>query len=111
MPRRPRIALAGVPVHIIQRDNNCGACFFADEDYRYYLDRQLAEKCGCAVHAYVLMTDHVHLLLIPEKADSASLVLKHLDSVMCSTSIGPIDVAARSGRVVTGPAWRGKSTS
>ena len=80
MPRRPRIALAGVPVHLIQRGNNRGACFFAEEDYRYYLGQlsELSVRFGCAVHAYVLMTNHVHLLLTPTKAESASLLLKHL---------------------------------
>ncbi len=81
MPRRPRIALAGVPLHLIQRGNNRAACFFEEEeDYRFYLDLvgELSGKFGCAVHAYVLMTNHVHLLLTPDKADSASLLLKHL---------------------------------
>jgi len=80
MPRRPRVALAGAPLHLIQRGNNRSACFFAEEDYRFYLDHlsELSGKFGCAVHAYVLMTNHVHLLLTPDKADGASLLLKHL---------------------------------
>ena len=80
MPRRARLAIAGIPWHIIQRGNNRSACFFSDDDYRHYLDRlsDLAEKYSCAVHAYVLMTNHVHLLLTPEKTDSASLLMKHL---------------------------------
>ena len=80
MPRRARIAVAGVPLHLIQRGNNRSACFFAEEDYRRYLDHlaELSEKFCCAVHAYVLMTNHVHLLLTPEKAESASLLMKHL---------------------------------
>lgn len=80
MPRRPRIALAGVPLHLIQRGNNRSACFFAEEDYRYYLGQlsELSARFGCAVHAYVLMANHVHLLLTPVQAESASLLLKHL---------------------------------
>jgi len=80
MPRRARIALPDVTLHLIQRGNNRSACFYADEDYRLYLDRlgELASKFGCAVHAYVLMTNHVHLLLTPRQADSASLLMKHL---------------------------------
>jgi len=64
MARLPRIDLAGVPQHIVQRGNNRQACFFANVDCRYYLDslRQAAEKYDCLVHAYVLMTNHVHLL-------------------------------------------------
>jgi putative transposase len=38
MPRRARIAIAGIPSHIIQRGNNRSACFFAEDDYRYFLD-------------------------------------------------------------------------
>jgi REP-associated tyrosine transposase len=80
MPRRPRLALAGVATHIIQRGNNRGTCFFADEDYSLYLHHleELARLFGCAVHAYVLMTNHVHLLVTPKEADSASLLMKHL---------------------------------
>ncbi len=65
MARLPRIDLAGVPQHLIQRGNNRQACFFADIDYRVYLEAltKAATKYGCAVHAYVLMTNHVHLLV------------------------------------------------
>jgi REP element-mobilizing transposase RayT len=38
MPRRARLSLAGIPWHIIQRGNNRSVCFFAEEDYRHYLD-------------------------------------------------------------------------
>lgn len=80
MPRRARLKLAGVPVHLIQRGNNRSACFYADEDYELYLHylKELADKFGCSVHAYVLMTNHVHLLLTPEKEDSVSQLMKHL---------------------------------
>jgi putative transposase len=80
VPRRPRVALAGVPVHLIQRGHNRDACFFADEDYALYLTHLavLSAKFGCAVHAYVLMTNHVHLLLTPQEAEAASLLMKHL---------------------------------
>ncbi len=80
MPRRARLAIAGIPWHIIQRGNNRIACFYTDDDYRYYLARlkEQAEKYHCAIHAYVLMTNHVHLLVTPEKAESASLMMKHL---------------------------------
>lgn len=80
MPRRARIALAGVVWHIIQRGNNRSACFYADEDYLRYLDtlKELAIKHECAVHAYVLMTNHVHLLLTPKGPMSAGLLMKNL---------------------------------
>jgi putative transposase len=80
VPRRPRVALAGLPVHLIQRGHNRDACFFADEDYTLYLAHlaELSTKFGCAVHAYVLMTNHVHLLLTPQEAEGGSLLMKHL---------------------------------
>ena len=80
MPRRARLALPGIPWHIIQRGNNRSACFYADDDYRKYLDtlREQATKNGCVIHAYVLMTNHVHLLLTPKKPDSAAQLMKHL---------------------------------
>jgi putative transposase len=67
MPRRPRVNLSGLPLHIVQRGNNRTASFFAEEDYRFYLHwlRLLAAKHHCSVHAYVLMSNHVHLLLTP----------------------------------------------
>jgi len=80
MPRRARLSMAGIPWHIIQRGNNRSACFYADEDYQFYLDalNEQSTKYGCSVHSYVLMTNHVHLLLTPKKEDSASLLMKHL---------------------------------
>ena len=80
MPRRARLALAGIPWHIIQRGNNRQACFFATADYQRYLQDlgQQAGKFGCLIHAYCLMTNHVHLLVTPERADSAGLMMKHL---------------------------------
>jgi putative transposase len=80
MARQARLRLANSPVHVIQRGNNRSACFHRDGDYLCYLEklREQSEKYGCAVHAYVLMTNHVHLLLTPEKADGASLLMKHL---------------------------------
>lgn len=80
MPRRARLSAPGIPWHIIQRGNNRSPCFFADSDYRVYLSylSEQAREQGCRVHAYVLMTNHVHLLVTPERADSAGLMMKHL---------------------------------
>lgn len=80
MPRRARLSVAGIAWHIIQRGNNRSACFYAGEDYRRYLDllERLARANGCTVHASVLMTNHVHLLLTPESRNSAALLMKHL---------------------------------
>jgi putative transposase len=80
MPRRPRLRLADLPLHVIQRGNNRAACFFAEDDYRFYLHHlgELAGKTGCAVHAYVMMTNHVHLLLTPRRPDAASRLMQRL---------------------------------
>ena len=80
MPRRARLILPGVPLHIIQRGNNRQACFFADEDYRFYLEwlAEYATKTGCQIHAYVLMTNHVHLLLSGSSSSSAGDLMKAL---------------------------------
>jgi putative transposase len=72
MPRRPRIHLDGFPLHIVQRGHNREPCFFAEEDYFIYL-HSLAEALkqeACALHAYALMTNHVHLLITPKRAES-----------------------------------------
>jgi len=80
MPRRARLRFAGAPLHIIQRGNNRSACFFADHDYGCYLHHleELAARYTCSIHAYVMMTNHVHLLLTPGRPDGASLLMKHL---------------------------------
>lgn len=67
VPRRPRAYLAGIPAHVIQRGNDRCACFFEEDDYRFYLQclDEASKRYGVFVHAYVLMTNHVHLLLTP----------------------------------------------
>ena len=56
----------------MQRGHNLEPCFFAEEDYSSYLYwlGEALKEAGCALHAYVLMTNHVHLLLTPQKADT-----------------------------------------
>jgi putative transposase len=69
MPRPPRYNVAGVPQHVVQRGNNRQATFLDEADYRVYKDclRAATDKHGCDVHAYVLMSNHVHLLLTPRQ--------------------------------------------
>jgi putative transposase len=78
MPRRPRIQLAETPLHIVQRGINREPCFFAQEDYHCYLHwlEKSARDWGCAIHAYVLMTNHVHLLLTPAKPDAPARLMQ-----------------------------------
>ncbi len=80
MPRRPRVTLPNTPLHIIQRGNNRQACFIAEEDYCFYLDwlKEYAGKTGCSIHAYVLMTNHVHLLLSSATSDGPGALMKAL---------------------------------
>lgn len=70
----------GEPLHLSQRGNNRQACFFADDDCQAYLGwlQEYAQKSGCAIHAYVRMTNNVHLLLTPETADAAGTLMKRL---------------------------------
>jgi putative transposase len=80
MSRRARLSLPGIPWHIVQRSSARAVCFYAEDDYRFYLDllARFSEAFGCSVHAYVLMTNHVHLLLTPSRQDSAASMMKHL---------------------------------
>ena len=80
MPRRARLALPNAPLHLIQRGNNRQACFFAEEDCRFYLEwlAEYAGKIGRRIHAYVLMTNHLHLLLSAEHTGSAGVLMKAL---------------------------------
>lgn len=80
MPRPSRFLLPGVAVHIIQRGNNRVDCFKHDGDYLMYLAhlRQLAERYDCPVHAYCLMTNHVHLLLTPVDEQACQGLMRDL---------------------------------
>jgi len=80
MARKPRFNLVGVPQHVIQRGNNREPCFFAEADYpRYLADlREALARHACRVHAYVLMTNHVHLLMTPMTGHGVSHVMQDL---------------------------------
>ena len=80
MARLPRFILPGQPQHVILRGNNRTEIFCAKADYRFYLDklRLACEKHGCDIHAYVLMTNHVHLLITPHEEQSLSKALQML---------------------------------
>ena len=102
MPRPPRLYLPDIPQHITQRGNNRQACFHAEGEYCLYL-KLLARACrrhDCRLHAYVLMTNHVHLLLTPGKADSIPLVMRDVGRDYVRT----INKAHRR----TGTLWEGR---
>jgi putative transposase len=80
MPRQPRLDLAGIAQHVVQRGNDRRPCFFNTIDYVRYLDelRELSLREGCRIHAYVLMTNHVHLLMTPAAPGKVSRVMQSL---------------------------------
>jgi REP-associated tyrosine transposase len=80
MARQPRLDLPGIAQHVIQRGNDRKSCFYRDSDYLRYLQalRELSVREHCAVHAYVLMTNHVHLLVTPEATGQISRMMQSL---------------------------------
>jgi putative transposase len=78
--RRGRYYLPDQPLHVIQRGNNRAATFFQEEDYSLYRDwlAEAAGQHGCAIHGYVLMTNHVHLLVTPRTVDSVPRTMQSL---------------------------------
>lgn len=102
MPRSPRLDLPGVPQHVIQRGNDRRPCFFAPYDfarYRFEL-RELSARHGCAVHAYVLMSNHVHLLVTADAPGGVSRLMQSLGRRYVRY------VNDRHGR--TGTLWEGR---
>jgi len=80
MARLPRFVIPNQPQHVIVRGNNRTDIFYADADYQFYLEKlQLAcDKHHCQLHAYVLMTNHVHLLITPLGEDGIGKVMQML---------------------------------
>lgn len=82
MSRLPRIRIPGITFHVVQRGNDRNRVFFADDDYRAYLHRLnlMSQRYDTSVHAYVLMTNHVHLLLTSRLPDGISRTMQHVSS-------------------------------
>lgn len=80
MARKPRFTLPGYTQHIIQRGLDRKACFFAPADCRLYLEllQEAATLYDCHVHAYVLMTNHIHLLATPHQTCGVSFMMQRL---------------------------------
>lgn len=102
MARLPRFDLPDQPQHVIQRGNNRATIFRDAADYRFYLNRLAAAavRHDCEVHAYVLMTNHVHLLLTPHRERAIGKVMQ---------AVGRLYVPyynRRYGR--TGTLWEGR---
>ncbi|MEN8189344.1 MAG: transposase [Thermodesulfobacteriota bacterium] len=80
MSRLPRIAPVGIPVHVIQRGNNQQVCFVSDEDRSGYTGwlKEYSQKYGVDIHAWVMMTNHVHLLCTPQQESGLSRMMQAL---------------------------------
>jgi putative transposase len=105
MPRHPRLDLPGVPQHVVQRGNNRQPCFLREQDYRCYLTQlgEAARSHDCRIHAYVLMTNHVHLLMTPAAVGAVSLTMQSLGR----RYVGYINATYRR----TGTLWEGRYKS
>jgi putative transposase len=108
MPRKRRLDLADVAQHIVQRGNDRQPCFFCEPDYVRYLQdlREASLTHGCRIHAYVLMTNHVHLLVTPAACGGVARMMQALgrryvryinDSLHRIGTLweGPVQVVAR----------------
>ncbi len=80
MPRKRRFYIPAVPAHIVQRGNNRQPVFLDTEDFEVYLHwlNESVDAHGCALHAFVLMTNHVHLLLTPNTELAISQTIQQL---------------------------------
>ncbi|HWS78244.1 MAG TPA: transposase [Thermomonas sp.] len=102
MARLPRIDLPGIPQHVVQRGNNRLPCFLDDQDRLRYLTllHEALSATGCLLHAYVLMDNHVHLLLNPPECGAIGSLMQSLGR----RYVGQFN--ARHGR--TGTLWEGR---
>ena len=107
MARLPRLSLASISQHVIQRGNNRQARFYADEDYRFYLEclGEAARKYRVSVHAYVLMTNHVHLLMTPTSVAGTSQVMQTLGRRYVRTINHTYRRSTLWGRIAITQAW------
>ncbi len=80
MARMPRLFVEGCAQHIIQRGNNRSVCFFSDADYVFYLQnlKAAAKKNSVKIHAFVLMTNHVHLLVSGQNKNDVPNMMQSL---------------------------------
>ncbi|MEZ9593140.1 transposase, partial [Shewanella sp. 10N.261.52.F9] len=80
MSRKPRANPIGIPQHIIQRGNNRQACFTSEQDFIAYTAwlKDYAKKFQVEIHAWVFMTNHVHLLCTPRENNAISQMMQSL---------------------------------
>lgn len=82
MPRRARHYISGQPYHIVQRGNNRESCFIETENYQFYLGlwQELSKKFSVSIHAYCLMTNHIHFLVTSQMNDGISQAMRQVGS-------------------------------
>jgi putative transposase len=82
MPRRKRNYLPGFPYHLVQRGNNRQPCFREHTDFDNYLNlwREKSRWYGVQVHAYCLMTNHIHFIVSSAETDAISNTMKVVGS-------------------------------
>ena len=80
MARLPRVCPVGIPQHVIQRGNNRQVCFASEQDFAAYANwlKEYAKKFQVDLHAWVLMTNHVHLLCTPRVDNAVSHLMQAL---------------------------------
>jgi putative transposase len=80
MPRKPRFFLPGMPVHIVQRGHSREPVFFEDNDYLAYLRwlKEGAERYKVDIHAYVLMTNHIHILATAGDTEGITRMMQYV---------------------------------
>lgn len=80
MPRKPRFFIPNVPVHVVQRGHSREPVFFENQYYQAYLNwlREGAIRYNCLVHAYVLMTNHIHVLVTPSDTDGITRTMQYI---------------------------------
>ncbi len=105
MPRKTRNYLVGMPYHVVQRGNNREPCFIEPENYRFYLQlwEDVSQRYGVDVHAYCLMTNHIHFLVTPRQAAALSNTMKVVGSRYAQS------INLTYGR--TGTLWEGRHRS
>ena len=102
MARTARVVIPDVSLHVVQRGHDRQRCFFDESDYQTYLAylNEFALKFACSLHAYCLMTNHVHLLLTPHMIDSCAQLMKNVGQRHVQR------INSRLGR--TGTLWEGR---
>lgn len=105
MPRTARVVVPEIALHVVQRGHDRSDCFFEEADYLAYLVAlaTYAARFACTLHAYCLMTNHVHLLITPGDAMGCALLMKHLSQRHAKR------INSRRGR--TGTLWESRPHS